>query len=120
MPSTYRGSLLPFPIQPNFNLRTKILILSILVTFYAVGAAFAQTGASDQIEHQHEQQRKQKYTCPMHPEVVTDHPGNCPKCGMTLVPLKENGKRRTPNTERRMPKSEQASHQQMTDDANGM
>jgi len=25
------------------------------------------------------------YTCPMHPEVVQDHPGNCPKCGMTLV-----------------------------------
>ncbi len=25
------------------------------------------------------------YTCPMHPEVKQDHPGNCPKCGMTLV-----------------------------------
>jgi Cu+-exporting ATPase len=24
------------------------------------------------------------YTCPMHPEVRQDHPGNCPKCGMTL------------------------------------
>jgi len=24
------------------------------------------------------------YTCPMHPEVVQDHPGNCPKCGMAL------------------------------------
>jgi len=24
------------------------------------------------------------YTCPMHPEVQQDHPGNCPKCGMTL------------------------------------
>ena len=24
------------------------------------------------------------YTCPMHPEVEQDHPGNCPKCGMTL------------------------------------
>ncbi len=24
------------------------------------------------------------YTCPMHPEVLQDHPGNCPKCGMTL------------------------------------
>ena len=24
------------------------------------------------------------YTCPMHPEIRQDHPGNCPKCGMTL------------------------------------
>ena len=27
------------------------------------------------------------YTCPMHPEVRQDHPGSCPKCGMTLEPL---------------------------------
>ncbi|WPU96438.1 HlyD family efflux transporter periplasmic adaptor subunit [Mucilaginibacter sabulilitoris] len=26
-----------------------------------------------------------KYTCPMHPQVLEDHPGNCPICGMTLV-----------------------------------
>jgi P-type Cu+ transporter len=26
------------------------------------------------------------YTCPMHPEIQQDHPGNCPKCGMTLEP----------------------------------
>jgi len=26
-----------------------------------------------------------KYTCPMHPEIVQDTPGNCPICGMTLV-----------------------------------
>jgi RND family efflux transporter MFP subunit len=30
------------------------------------------------------------YTCIMHPEIDLDHPGNCPKCGMTLV-LKRNG-----------------------------
>lgn len=24
------------------------------------------------------------YTCPMHPEVKSDKPGNCPKCGMAL------------------------------------
>jgi cation transport ATPase len=24
------------------------------------------------------------YTCPMHPEVQQEHPGDCPKCGMTL------------------------------------
>lgn len=26
------------------------------------------------------------YTCPMHPEVVSDRPGSCPKCGMALEP----------------------------------
>ena len=27
------------------------------------------------------------FTCPMHPEIRQDHPGNCPICGMTLEPL---------------------------------
>lgn len=26
------------------------------------------------------------YTCPMHPHVAASEPGQCPKCGMTLVP----------------------------------
>ncbi len=26
------------------------------------------------------------YICPMHPEVVSDQPGSCPKCGMALEP----------------------------------
>jgi len=32
----------------------------------------------------------QKYTCPMHPEVVKDEMGTCPKCGMNLVPMEAN------------------------------
>ena len=31
--------------------------------------------------------RDQKYTCPMHPEIVRDGPGSCPICGMALEPL---------------------------------
>jgi Cu+-exporting ATPase len=31
---------------------------------------------------------KVKYTCPMHPEVISDTPGTCPKCGMALVKKK--------------------------------
>ena len=29
---------------------------------------------------------KIEYTCPMHPEIVRDTPGNCPICGMALEP----------------------------------
>ena len=44
----------------------------------------------------------QKYTCVMHPEVVMDHPGKCPKCGMTLVPKKAE--------EKPKPKTHEAAH----------
>ena len=27
---------------------------------------------------------KTEYTCPMHPEVISDKPGQCPQCGMDL------------------------------------
>lgn len=37
------------------------------------------------MEHNHNNQ--QKYTCPMHPEIVKNEPGSCPKCGMNLVPI---------------------------------
>jgi len=52
--------------------------------------------------HQHEEKAEKKttgtkmemkesfysmiYVCPMHPEVKSDNPGKCPKCGMDLVP----------------------------------
>lgn len=28
-----------------------------------------------------------QYTCPMHPEVISDKPDSCPKCGMALEPM---------------------------------
>ena len=41
------------------------------------------------------QQHSQKFTCPMHPEIVRDEPGNCPICGMNLVPVKSKGNYKT-------------------------
>ena len=32
-----------------------------------------------------EMMSKVQYTCTMHPEVLQDEPGKCPKCGMDLV-----------------------------------
>ena len=33
-------------------------------------------------------QAEQEYHCPMHPTYVADKPGDCPICGMKLVPIK--------------------------------
>jgi Cu+-exporting ATPase len=39
------------------------------------------------IEAPSESKPGQKYTCPMHPEIVRDGPGSCPICGMALEPV---------------------------------
>ena len=37
------------------------------------------------------EQKSMTYTCPMHPEVKSDKPGKCPKCGMTLQRVEPSG-----------------------------
>ena len=59
-------------------------------------AADPLTRRADARLSEHEMQKSpvgntDDYTCPMHPEVHQDKPGQCPKCGMTLV-KKEDGK----------------------------
>ena len=44
------------------------------------------------------------YTCPMHPEVISDTPGQCPKCGMDLV-KKEDHTKHQPELDGAIPKS---------------
>lgn len=60
----------------NISLIAVVLLAAILL--------FACT---DQQKKPAASQAKQaaKYTCPMHPQVLEDHPGTCPICGMTLV-----------------------------------
>jgi len=36
-------------------------------------------------QYNSDQQAKSVYTCPMHPEIVQEKPGKCPKCGMDLT-----------------------------------
>ncbi len=38
--------------------------------------------------------RDEIYSCKMHNEVMSDHPGKCPKCGMTLVKMKMTDKQK--------------------------
>src|SRR5215467_10611893 len=74
----------------------KFLVL-VLVTIIR-SALLAQTATP--------MSQKTQYTCVMHPEVIQDHPGECPKCGMELVPVKKGEKRPTPNSQRSTPNAE--------------
>lgn len=59
-------------------------ILPSLLTLAVALAAFSVTGCNRSEDHSG---RARQYICPMkeHSDVVSDKPGNCPKCGMKLV-----------------------------------
>jgi Cu+-exporting ATPase len=54
-----------------------------------VQLALATTQPTSQPATQPSSQPAKVYTCPMHPEVTSDKPGKCPKCGMKLQPEQE-------------------------------
>ena len=68
------------------------ILISFVIIFYSCGQSL---GPAKKIVA--EQQFTKKYTCTMHPEVITDKPGNCPKCGMELVEMKAESKVDTTN-----------------------
>jgi len=59
------------------NIVMIILLASIMPT---VSMAMGQLHQSKQIVKIHD-----VYYCPMHPQNLYDHPGNCPICGMKLI-----------------------------------
>jgi membrane fusion protein, copper/silver efflux system len=38
-----------------------------------------------------------RYTCPMHPQYIVDKPGDCPSCGMRLVPMDDKADHNSPD-----------------------
>ncbi len=64
----------------------RLLILLIAIALAGGGYYFI---VHPRIHKRHVAEEKQLYTCPMHPQIVQDRPGDCPICGMKLVPLKK-------------------------------
>ena len=60
--------------------------LLVLAQLFVFTIAFAQHEGHDlPKQKQNTVTTKTIYTCPMHPEVQSNKPGTCPKCGMDLV-----------------------------------
>ena len=64
----------------------------VLITIITAGLMFASQPTTlfgqEMKKMQTTQGTSTKYTCPHHPEVVSNKPGKCPKCGMDLVAKK--------------------------------
>ena len=67
---------------------SKSLVLSACALTLALAFAGGCKKSKQEMMHQPTTMQAIMYTCPMHPEVVADAPGKCPKCGTQLVAKK--------------------------------
>src|SRR3990172_2565744 len=57
-----------------------------------------------------------KYLCPMHPDVSSDKPGSCPKCGMDLIEVKTQNEKREGHKMEGMSGDHTEHHRRMAED----
>ena len=65
------------------------LIVGLLGGFLIFGGGSADTATNkvtDDHNHSEEIASNQMWTCSMHPQIMKDEPGDCPICGMDLIP----------------------------------
>ena len=92
----------PIPSSPPARHFGKIALALTLAAGVGIGAATTGLlGRRGPHDHAHEPAangaKQVKYQCPMHPTIVQDHPGECPICGMQLVPVDAGGAPAGPN-----------------------
>ena len=64
------------------NRYLKYSLISILILTIGYATYYFATKSDNHSGHE---KQAAIYTCPMHPEIIRDKPGNCPICGMNLV-----------------------------------
>jgi Cu(I)/Ag(I) efflux system membrane fusion protein len=78
----------------NTFLRATLLVLA----GFAVGwLAFHRSQPQTKVETVVSENKSTVWTCSMHPQIRRDGPGQCPLCGMDLIPLSQNTAQMDPN-----------------------
>lgn len=62
---------------------------NIIIGFVVLFMGILQNACKDTENDKHAEETT--YTCPMHPQIISNEPGACPICGMDLVPVNAAG-----------------------------
>jgi len=73
-------------------LRRRWPLVLVLVLILAAGGTYFYCGAHMPARGAVASRGKALYHCPMHPTYISDKPGDCPICGMKLVPIEKQPK----------------------------
>jgi len=74
-------------IFKNRYVRFGLLVLMGIIIGWLIRPS-NNTSMPEQTEHAHKQDGKEQiWTCSMHPQIRQNEPGQCPICGMDLIPL---------------------------------
>lgn len=82
-------------IKENYKLVIGVLLTGIILGWLIFGAPGDSPDREEISEnhegHDHEDEGATTWTCSMHPQIKQDKPGDCPICGMDLIPLESMG-----------------------------
>ncbi|MCB9197580.1 MAG: efflux RND transporter periplasmic adaptor subunit [Flavobacteriales bacterium] len=71
----------------KYLIYTSLLLVGLLLGWLI----FSNSSNNEtETEHKHSESEEQIWTCSMHPQIRQPEPGDCPICGMDLIPLEEN------------------------------
>lgn len=68
-----------------------VFVLGVATHWLFSGSDVSRDGQAGTAARDHAEAGATKWTCSMHPQIIKDNPGNCPLCGMKLIPLKMGG-----------------------------
>jgi Cu(I)/Ag(I) efflux system membrane fusion protein len=81
----------------KYSIYIGILILVLIAGYFVFDGSTSNEATNnkgtsemaDEHDHEMENEGKQMWTCSMHPQIMLPEPGDCPICGMDLIPAEQ-------------------------------